>query len=57
MPFPFGRPRPSYRCLDTGVHLVPLQAMTGQLMTSTGTCVLCLQRITAQVVLTAVRAP
>jgi len=41
--------RLSYRCLDTQVHLVPLQVMDGQLMRSTGTCAYCGQRITASV--------
>ena len=41
--------RLSYRCLDTQVHLVPLQVMNGQLMRSTGTCAYCGQRITASV--------
>ena len=39
----------SYRCLDTQVHLVPLQVMDGQLMRSAGICEYCGQRITASV--------
>ena len=45
----FRKRRLSYRCLDTQVHLVPLQVMNGQLMRSTGTCAYCGQRITASV--------
>lgn len=45
----FHQPKKSFRCLDTGVHIVPLQAMTGQLMVSTGICQRCGQTIKAQV--------
>jgi hypothetical protein len=43
------RGRLSYRCLDTGVHIVPLQVMNGQLMRSTGICQRCGQQVTASV--------
>jgi hypothetical protein len=45
----FPRRKLSYRCLDTGVHIVPLQVMGSQLMRSTGTCQRCGQHITASV--------
>lgn len=37
----------TYRCVRTGVHVVPLQVMVGQLMRSSGVCVRCGREVTA----------
>lgn len=37
----------TYRCIRTGVHVVPLQVMVGQFMRSSGICVRCGREVTA----------
>lgn len=40
----------TYHCIRTGVHVVPLQVMFGQVMLSSGACVYCGRQISANTI-------